>query len=138
MFEVGKWVIDTKREIAPTICAVIPETEPTIYILQDSDTGEYYIADESDLIEYDKYWFDDHKKDKVDETAERQYLFLTGKEYEDYINDISGVVTGLIENVIPIADKYNVDRNNAMEHFSQLLSAMVQLSTFEHYGEGGD
>lgn len=137
MFEVGKWVIDTKREIAPTICAVIPETEPTIYILQDSDTGEYYMADESNLIEYDKYWFDNHEKDKVEGMAEKQNLSLTGKEYNDYVDEISGAMTGLIGNVISIADKYNVDRNNAMEHFSQLLSAMVQISTFEHYGEGG-
>lgn len=69
--------------------------------------------------------------------AEKQYPFLTGKEHDDYVNDISGVMTGLIESVISVADKYNVDRNNAMEHFSQLLSATVQISTFEHYGEGG-
>lgn len=64
--------------------------------------------------------------------------FLTGKEHDDYVNDISGVMTGLIGHIISVADKYNVDRNNAMEHFSQLLSAMVQISTFEHYGEGGE
>jgi len=70
--------------------------------------------------------------------AEKQYPLLTGKEHDDYVNDISGVMTGLIGNVISVADKYNVDRNNAMEHFSQLFSAMVQISTFEHFGEGGE
>lgn len=70
--------------------------------------------------------------------AEKQYPFLTGKEYDNYIDEISSVVTDLIGKVTFIADKHNVDRDSAMQHFSQLLSAMVQLSTFEHYGEGGD
>lgn len=64
--------------------------------------------------------------------------YLNDKEHEGYTNDISSVVTDLIGKVIFIADKYNVDRDNAMQHFSQLLSAMVQISTFEHFGEGGE
>lgn len=55
------------------------------------------------------------------------------EEHEDYINDISSVVTNLIGNIISIADKHNVDRDNAMQHFSQLISEMVQISTFSHW-----
>ena len=64
--------------------------------------------------------------------------FLTGEGHDAYMDDISGVVTGTIEKVLFIADKHNVDRDNAMEHFSQLLGAMVQISTFQHFGEGGE
>lgn len=58
MFSVDQWVIDTKKKITPTIKAILPETYPIIYVLYDSDAGEYYISDKSNLIEYDKYWFD--------------------------------------------------------------------------------
>lgn len=57
MFGTGEWVIDTKREIVSTVCAVIAESVPRIYVLKETD-GVYYIEDESNLIEYDKYWFD--------------------------------------------------------------------------------
>lgn len=63
--------------------------------------------------------------------------YLNDKEHEDYMNDISSVVGELIGKVIFVADKHNVDRNNAIQHFSQLFSATVQISTFEHFGEGG-
>lgn len=63
--------------------------------------------------------------------------FLNEQEHSDYMNEISSVMTDLIGKVVFIADKHNVDRDNAMQHFSTLLSTMVQVSTFEHYGEGG-
>lgn len=59
---------------------------------------------------------------------------LTGAEHDAYIDDISGVVTDLIGKVISVADKHNVDRDNAMEHFSTLLSGMVAISTFQNWG----
>lgn len=67
MFELGRCAIDTKRRIAVDVCGVIPElyTYGTIYILKRWDNDEYYMEDESNLIEYDKYWFD-----KVEEVEE--------------------------------------------------------------------
>lgn len=59
--------------------------------------------------------------------------YLNHKEHEEYINDISKVVTDLIGKVISTADKHNVDRDNAMRHFAELLSAMVEISTFADY-----
>lgn len=56
LFSLGEWVIDTKREIVPTVIAVIEGLE-TVYVLED-DTGGLYVAKESDLITYDKYYFD--------------------------------------------------------------------------------
>ena len=56
LFSLGAWVIDTKREIASTVIAVIEGLE-TVYVLE-SDDGSLYVSKESDLIEYDKYYFD--------------------------------------------------------------------------------
>ena len=64
--------------------------------------------------------------------------FLTGKEHDEYVEDISGVMNDLIAKVVAVADKHNVDRDNAMQHFSQLLSAMVEISTFQNFGKGGE
>lgn len=60
MFDIGQSVIDTNRKNSPIICAIIPESSPTIYVLKDDETNEYYMADEERLIKYDKYWFDNH------------------------------------------------------------------------------
>ena len=59
---------------------------------------------------------------------------LTGAEHDAYIDNISRVVTNLISKVISVANKHNVDRDNAMEHFSTLLSGMVAISTFQNWG----
>lgn len=59
--------------------------------------------------------------------------YLNGKEHDDYINDISGIASDLIAKVLSVADKHNVDRDNAMQHFSQLLSAMVEISSFANF-----
>lgn len=56
LFSPGDWVIDTKRETAPTVFAVIEGLE-TVYVLE-SDDGSLYMSKESDLIKYDKYYFD--------------------------------------------------------------------------------
>lgn len=64
--------------------------------------------------------------------------FLNEQEHAAYMDDFSEVVNGVIEKVIAIADKHNVDRGNAMQHFSIIFSAMVQVSTFEHFREGGE
>lgn len=56
LFSLGEWVIDTKRETAPTVFAVIEGLE-TVYVLED-DNGALYVEKESALIKYDKYYFD--------------------------------------------------------------------------------
>ena len=64
--------------------------------------------------------------------------FLTGKEYDDYIEDFNDVMKDVIKKVITIADKHNVDRDNAMQHFSAIFSMTVQISTFENFEKGGE
>lgn len=58
LFSIGEWVVDTKRKTAPTVLSVIDGLE-TVYVLED-DSGELYLAKESSLIKYDKYWFDNN------------------------------------------------------------------------------
>ena len=56
LFASGDWVIDTRKNIAPTVVAVINAPE-TVYVLEDHDDN-LYLERESNLIEYDKYYFD--------------------------------------------------------------------------------
>lgn len=60
--------------------------------------------------------------------------FLTAKEHDGYMTDFTDIVSSTIDNIISLADKHNVDRNNAMEHFAKIFSSMVEISTFEKYG----
>lgn len=61
------------------------------------------------------------------------FEFLDGKEYEKYIKSVSNIMADLIGSVCSAADEYNVDRDSAMEHFSHLLSGMVEISTFKNF-----
>ena len=60
---------------------------------------------------------------------------MTGEEREQYMSELSEIVQGLINEVVSLADKYNVDRDNAMAHTSNLISAMVEIGTFQKYRE---
>lgn len=61
------------------------------------------------------------------------FEFLDGKEYEKYIKSVSNIMADLIGSVCSAADEYNVDRDSAIKHFSQLLSGMVEISTFQNF-----
>ena len=63
--------------------------------------------------------------------------FLTPKEHEAYINDLNDVVHSPLKSVIKLADKFNVDRDNAIQHFATLIHTMSQIATFQHW-EGVD
>lgn len=63
--------------------------------------------------------------------------FLNEQENAAYMKEFSKIVNSVIEKVLAIADKHNVDRDDAMKHFSTIFSIMVQISTFEHFGESG-
>ena len=53
----GDWVIDTKKNIAVTLAAVLEIGIKTLYILE-TDESEFYISDDSNIIPYNKYYFD--------------------------------------------------------------------------------
>ena len=61
MFELGQWVIDTKKRSTGTVLAKIEGVEP-LYVVEDDDTDECYIVKENRLIPYNKYWFDENPK----------------------------------------------------------------------------
>ena len=64
---------------------------------------------------------------------------LKGKARERYIEELSDITCDLTGKIVSIADKYCVDRNNAMQHFSEIFSAFVSVTTFEKFEpEGGD
>ena len=42
-----------------------------------------------------------------------------------------------LKSVIKLADKFNVDRDNAIQHFATLIHTMSQIATFQHW-EGVD
>ena len=69
--------------------------------------------------------------------VKQEQEFLSDKEHDAYMEDLSEVVSGVIERMIAIADKHNVDRDNAMKHFSTIFSAMVEISTFRNW-QGGE
>lgn len=56
----GRWVIDTKRKESVTWVTRINETSAILVI---TDDGDYYIANEENLILYDKYWFENNKEE---------------------------------------------------------------------------
>lgn len=61
--------------------------------------------------------------------------YLNDEEHAAYMEDFSVVVNGVIDKVIGIADKHNVDRDNAIQHFATIFKAMTEISTFQNWGE---
>lgn len=68
LFSRGEMVIDTKRKVSATVVAVIEGTE-IVYVLEDN-YDDLYMEKESNLIEYDKYYFDKKEPTEVKEKEE--------------------------------------------------------------------
>ena len=64
--------------------------------------------------------------------AEHEYL--VGEERDVYMEDFSSLVLATVHGVVDLADRYNIDRDNAMEHFATLFKAMQEVSTFQNFG----
>lgn len=60
MFELGQWVIDTRKKISAEVKAVI-KGEIVLYVLYGYEIDEYYIQDEYSIIPYCKKWFEERK-----------------------------------------------------------------------------
>lgn len=60
---------------------------------------------------------------------------LNGKEREAFMEDFTDIVIETINSIISIADKHNVDRDNAVMYFSQMFGKMAEVSTFQKWGE---
>ena len=48
------------------------------------------------------------------------------------------IVGGTIHELIAAADKHNIDRDSAVQYYSDLFSAMASVATFEHYEMDGE
>lgn len=64
-----------------------------------------------------------------------QEQYLNEEEHAAYMEDFTGVVKDVIQKVIFIADKHNIDRDNAVQHFSTIFKVMSEVSTFQNFGE---
>lgn len=61
VFCVGDWVIDAQRKKWCVIRAILPDSFPTLYVLEDAECKNYYISDDENLIKYSEKWFSEHK-----------------------------------------------------------------------------
>lgn len=62
---------------------------------------------------------------------------LTPKEANAWASEMTRIVVGTIYELITAADKHNIDRDSAVQYFSDLFSVMGNVATFEHYEMDG-
>jgi len=59
--------------------------------------------------------------------------YLNGEEERLYREDIQALLLSTVSDVVAIADRHNVDRDNAMEHFATVFKTMQEISTFSEF-----
>lgn len=74
----------------------------------------------------------------LDVLADDERVELTGKERKAFDADVAKTIGIVIDTMVKLADKYNVDRDNALRYFAELIAAVSELSTVEHWGESND
>ena len=62
---------------------------------------------------------------------------LTPKEADVWTMEMVSIVTDTIHELVSAADRNNIDRDSAVQYFSDLFSVMASICTFEHFAEGG-
>ena len=80
------------------------------------------------------------KKVKIKDLCKQKYLnALEDDDAEGrWAKEMARIVTGTIHEIVSAADRYNIDRDSAVQYFSDLVSVMASVSTFEHFAEGGE
>lgn len=58
---------------------------------------------------------------------------LSEKEHAAWVKEFAEIVAVSVDKVIALADKYNVDRDNAMDYFATNVATMTEISTFKNY-----
>ncbi|MCD8381150.1 MAG: hypothetical protein LUC95_12740 [Lachnospiraceae bacterium] len=61
-------------------------------------------------------------------------MYLEGSELDAFIEDTSQVTSMVINEMVRIADRHNVDRDNAVQFFNKVFNCMVEVSTFKKLG----
>lgn len=58
---------------------------------------------------------------------------LSEQEYAAWVKEFAEIVASSVDKVIALADKYNVDRDNAMDYYATNVATMAEISTFKNY-----
>lgn len=58
---------------------------------------------------------------------------LTEAEHNAVIEDMTEIYPTVIKQLVAVADKHNVDRDDIVKYFADMFSAMADISTFVNW-----
>lgn len=58
---------------------------------------------------------------------------LSDAEANRYAIDMAEIQCDVTEEIVSLADKYGISRNEAMKHFSTVMTIMAECTSFEDY-----
>lgn len=56
-----------------------------------------------------------------------------GNRWEEFLEDLAEILPSLVDNMVSIADKYGVKRDDVVLQFAQTFYKLSTVSTFEHW-----
>lgn len=59
---------------------------------------------------------------------------LTEAEHNAIVEDITKIYPSVIKQLVALADKHNIDRDDLIRYFADVFSTMVRISTFVNWG----
>lgn len=59
--------------------------------------------------------------------------YMDAEEFGEYDKDIANVMAALVVKMVTVADKHDVDRDSAIQHFARVFSAAANVCTFAKY-----
>lgn len=62
---------------------------------------------------------------------------LTAAEHNAIIEDINNIVPSVIDQLVAIADKHNVVRDDLICYFGKIISSIIEISTFKNWDGSG-
>lgn len=66
---------------------------------------------------------------------EAKYVELTEAEHNAVVDDMSEIYPNVITQLVALADKHNVDRDDLVKYFAKMFSVMSEISTFVNWGK---
>ena len=61
--------------------------------------------------------------------------YISVQERDAYMEDFTDIILSTVKQVIGLANKFNVDRDDALEHFAVIFKAMQETCTFRNWRE---
>lgn len=58
---------------------------------------------------------------------------LSNAEADAYLNDMTEIQCDVSDEIVSLADKYGISRDEAMKHFSTVMVAAAECVTFKNY-----